>query len=91
MENTINSNFNNDFLQSITLESGIGIKKGDTFKWKSPDAIPFKIARIEKIDNDNINFYFTTQNTDGTWPSEENKERKNLQEIEQYLSSAQKI
>ena len=58
MENKNNSisenadeNFNND-LETISLETETGpmeIKKWDTFKWKSHGAVPFRVARIERI------------------------------------------
>lgn len=86
--------FNNN-LEVITVENGnesIEIKKGDTFKSKTPDAVPFKVRRIERINKDEIYFYFDTQNSDGTWPIEENiSEKIESKNIIGYLSSAEKI
>lgn len=58
VENEADETFNND-LEIISLETEAGsmeIKKGDTFKWKSPDAVPFRIARIERINKNKVNF-----------------------------------
>jgi len=102
MENKNNSisenadeNFNND-LETISLETETGpmeIKKWDTFKWKSHGAVPFRVARIERINKDKVYFYFVTQNSDGTWPIEDRNvpEKKGAENIIQYLSSAEKI
>lgn len=68
---TIDKSFNND-LAKISFETEKGnleIKKGDTFKWKAPGTVPFKVANITRFNEKNEGYvYFITQNPDGTWP-----------------------
>jgi len=94
VEGEADETFNND-LESINIENEGGsmeIRKGDTFKWKSPDAVPFRVRRIERINKDEIYFLFETQNSDGTWPIVDNiKERMKAKDVIAYLSSAEKI
>jgi hypothetical protein len=68
---TIDQSFDNDLPKiSFKTEKGnLDIKKGDTFKWKSYDAVPFKIANITRFNEKNEGYvYFITQNPDGAWP-----------------------
>lgn len=96
VENEADETFNND-LEIISLETEAGsmeIKKGDTFKWKSLDAVPFRVARIERINKNKVNFLFVTQNPDGSWPSNHDYNKEGVIEskkIVQYLSSAEKM
>ncbi len=68
---TTDESFNND-LAKISLETKKGnleINNGATFKWKSPGAVPFKIANITRFNKKNEGYvYFINQNPNGTWP-----------------------